>query len=622
MATQNRAQAAQTSQLSQKKRPRHRPTKSVTRSKRKEPISGEQNKAIGSGESGIPRSRSFSDSTEYPRWSIPLNNLILLDWAQRLHLTHEDIVATDDRHVLLAEQEFEVETLAPAASRIAPLHLLPEHEYFRVPIIEQGQQPRYLLVRIQEQFDEHWPYIVVSGPNEDVFAHLHILGGHTDQMYLKIIGDERIEIPHIVAVAEAVLSPTSVHIMGEPKDQPDAPLDEELLESIDTLAIAQSSCPEAAEGFGAAHNKFLKYVQKHYGLENIPIALKQTPFDPTLGHNAVGTSSNPDLDDDVIVGIQRDGYRRDQKIVREANVIVNKRDVARAPEPQSSQSDKPDNSLLCCIDNLNPMIGRSSGKAEEDLQSLRSCLLGHLHQKYGWEILPVVLHTTQFDEKQGHNRAGTAYLSQVGDGVIVAVEGNGYTCDDKVVRKAQVIVNRIPSHIARLNKLVPLRHNQMYLEIVARQDMIIDEVIHDAANQVGAVDVIYSLLTIFAVASPARIRYLAEQLSTASSSLIRENLGRTPPLSLRYLRRTPEIYVALTGVAELLGVLRQILIYEATRRGGTNYYLQADRSWLTDLLRQLRSAGPSNDDYTAFANDISKRLEQITFTPEFVRNTS
>jgi hypothetical protein len=292
-------------------------------------------------------------------------------------------------------------------------------------------------------------------------------------------------------------------------------------------------------------------------------------------------------------------------------------------EPRSPQSEEPDEDLLQCVDNFNSVIGRSSRDAGQDLQSLRDCLLAHLLRKYRWDIMRIAPNTTHFDEKQGHTWAGTAYLSQVGDGVIVAVQNNGYTCDNKVVRNAQVIVNCIPSHIARLNKLVPLRRNQMYLEIVTQQDMIIGEVIHDAANQVGIIDAIYSLLAIFAAASPSRIRYLAEQLNNgkATSSLIRENLGRTPPLHLRYLRRTPEVYVTLRGTVEPLGTLRQILIAEATRRSGTNYYLQTDRPWLIDLLRRLRSDGPTNDDYAAFANDIAKRLEQITFTPEFAANT-
>jgi len=585
--------------------------------------------------------------------SISLNNLVRLDWQHRREMFTHGPGTTKLEQLGLKGRPYAVESLEPGTTGNKFVYLYPERRYYVVPIYEEGQSPdaaqRFLLVRSRIDKDEQGPHIFVVEPVEtsapdDPFAHLHIIGGEDDNS----LAD-----PHqnMAGIVEAVLTPIetapkqAAESPAPPPPQPLAPtapsaaepLDEDLLSSIDVLSIAQSSRPDAAKDFEAAHNKFLGYVQKRYGLDNISITPGHTKFDPALGHSAATIANNPALPEGIIIGVLRDGYRRDQKVVRDAHVVVNKPDgtAARlqdtgqtalkssAPPETPQGPDKPDDTLLRCIDRFNQAIGYRPA-AEQDLAPLRNCLLDHLHQKYSWELIPTVLNTTQFDEKQGHTQIGMAYLSQVGDGVIVAVEGNGYTSDDKVVRNAQVIVNRIPSHIAQLNKLVSLSRKQMYLEIVARQDMIIDEVIHDAANQVGVIDVIYSLLTILATASTSRIRYLAEQMSNgaATSSLIRENLGRTPPLHLRYLRRTPEMYVALRGAIQPLDTLRQILISEAARRNEKNYYLQADRTWLGELLCQLRPAGLTADDYKKFAEDIARRLEQITFTREFVANTA
>jgi hypothetical protein len=361
---------------------------------------------------------------------------------------------------------------------------------------------------------------------------------------------------HTAGIVEAVLTTTAS--TPEPSTTPSAPstpstttppLDEDLLSCVDVLAIAQSSRPEVAKDFDAAHNKFLGYVQKRYGLENIPISLGQTRFDPALGHNAATTVNNPTLPDDVIVGVLRDGYRRDHKIVRDAHVVVNKRDAG------------------------SDAVRHSYSVAQTEPQ-----------------IAPPLETKPPDPEKPD---------------------------DAQVGHDAGVIVNRIPSRVARLNKLVSLSRKQMYLEISARPDALIDEAILDADKQVSASDVIYSLLAIFALADPAKVRSLAEQLNnqTATGDSVRKAVEQIPSLHICYLRRTPEIYVVISGAIKPLDALRQILISEATRRSATNY-AQTDQAWLIDLLHQLRPAGPTGDDYVAFANDIARRLEQITFTAE------
>jgi hypothetical protein len=292
-------------------------------------------------------------------------------------------------------------------------------------------------------------------------------------------------------------------------------------------------------------------VRKRYGLENIPISLGRTTFDPALGHNAATTVNDPALPNGVIVGILRDGYRRDHQIVRDAHVVVNKRDA---------RSDT---------------VMRSYKVAQTEPQTSAPL-----------EAKPLDLEKSD---------------------------------DDKVVRDVGVTVDRVPSRVARLNKLVPLSRKQIFLEISARPDALIDEAILDADKQVGTIDVIYSLLAIFALADPAKVRSLAEQLNnqTATGDSVRKALEQIPSLHIRYLHRTPEMYIALRGAIQPLDMLRQILSSEAAQRSKTNYYLQSNRSWLFDLLRQLRPGGLADNDYSVFANDIARRLEQISFTAEF-----
>ena len=49
-----------------------------------------------------------------------------------------------------------------------------------------------------------------------------------------------------------------------------------------------------------------------------------TMFDPTK-HNAISTSHNPDVEDDIITDIYQQGYVYNDKVIRYAQVIINKK---------------------------------------------------------------------------------------------------------------------------------------------------------------------------------------------------------------------------------------------------------------------------------------------------------
>jgi hypothetical protein len=238
--------------------------------------------------------------------------------------------------------------------------------------------------------------------------------------------------------------------------------------------------------------------------------------------------------------------------------------------------------------------------------------------------MPIRINETLFDASLGHFSVATANLSDVPDGAIVAVQSDGYTSGGNVARDAKVVVNHVSDRITRINRLVTLSRQQMYLEISVCQSVPIDDVIQDADKQVGIIDVLYSLLAIFALADPTRVRSLAEQLRgpAMTGDSIRAALAQIPSLHTRYLHRTPEMYVSLKGTAKLMDALKKIIVSEADQRRRTTYYSQADRAWLNGVLRTISSTKLAEEDFAAFESEISGRLRQLTFTPTFSANTA
>jgi hypothetical protein len=508
--------------------------------------------------------------------SFSLSNLVRLDWDRRQDLFPHGPGVSKLERLGVKGRTYNVEALEFGDTGNTFVYLYPEKRYYIVPIYEGDSAAdtpqRFLLIRGSDDQTESGPHIFVVAPLEPPapdgpFAHLHIIGGEDDP-------GAPDPLHQTAGIVEAVLTATDMPPQPAQPATPVMPMaaaptvtaplqptipvvsgvvepwDKELLDCIDVLAIAQTSRPDAAKDFEVAHNKFLGYVQKRYGLESIPIILGQTKFDPALGHSAATTANNPILPEGVIVGVLQDGYRRGQQIVRDAHVVVNKPDTATASKPSPTTQPTPEPRA--------PSVVKPQGvnKSDEDL-------------------LP---HIDNF--------------------------------------------NKARARIAGIRNLVPLSRQQLYLEFALHEVPASDEALQEANEQVAVIDALYSLLAIFAFAAPAKIRIVTRQLSTqpATSEFMRSMMP-IPPLET-HLRRTPEISAFLKGNTKVLDALKDILTGEARQRRKTTISLPMDRPWLNEVLRQLRSAGPTNDDYAAFANGIAERLEQIAFTPEFIKNTS
>jgi molecular chaperone GrpE (heat shock protein) len=505
--------------------------------------------------------------------SFSLSNLVRLDWDRRQDLFPHGPGVSKLERLGVKGRTYNVEALEFGDTGNTFVYLYPEKRYYIVPIYEGDSAAdtpqRFLLIKGSDDQTESGPHLFVVAPLEPPapdgpFAHLHIIGGEDDPGAPDPLHQTAGIVEAVLTATDKPAQPATPVVPSAAAPTVTAPLqptipvvaavaepwDKELLDCIDVLAIAQTSRPDAAQDFEVAHKKFLRYVQKRYGLESIPIILGQTEFDPALGHSAATTANNPILPEGVIVGVLQDGYRRGQQIVRDAQVVVNKPDTATASKPSSTTQPTPEPRA--------PSVVKPQGvnRSDEDL-------------------LP---HIDNFSQAR--------------------------------------------TRIAGIKNLVPLSRQQLYLEFALHEVQASDEAVQEANEQVAVIDELYSLLAIFAFATPAKIRIVTRQLSTqpATSEFMRSMLP-IPPLET-HLRRTPEISAFLKGNTKVIDALKDILTGEARQRRKTTSSLTMDRAWLNEILRQLRTDGPTASDLKKFAEDIAKRLEQITFTAEFAANTS
>jgi molecular chaperone GrpE (heat shock protein) len=506
--------------------------------------------ALNAGTGGPPAEASglTANRPDFPI-SISLSNLVRLDWQHRQELFAHGPGATKLERFGFKGRTYNVESLEAGETGNGFVELYPELRYYIIPIYEEGQSldapQRFLLVRSQTDKGEQGPYILVVEPLEpltpdDPFAHLHIVGGEDDTEAITSVSRTSGVVIAVLTAMEAIpgqLAESLTETLSLPTkpsaSSASASLDEDLLSCIDVLAIAQSSRPNAAKDFDAAHNKFLEYVQKHYGLDNIPIIIGQTKFDPTLGHSAATLANNPALPDGVIVGVLRDGYRHNQKVVREAYVVVNKRNdradvmpsysamqtvappppVPPAPEQPSPEGSAqagypPIEDLLLSIDALS-VDQSGSSESDKSLEAARQKLLAYLRQSYGLEVIPVILNKTFFDPTLGHYAIGTIYNPTTPDGVIAKITKEGYTHNGVVVREAHVVVNRT----AALNKIeiIPSGH-YLRLEIATPRLASLGYFSKQAVESLQAVDAIYSILAVTRFGNVETIRQFTSSM--------------------------------------------------------------------------------------------------------------
>jgi molecular chaperone GrpE (heat shock protein) len=525
-------------------------------------------------------------------------------------------------------------------------------------------------VRIRDDKEEPGPHIFVIEPlqppaPDDPFAHLHIVGGEDDSE--AIIPAQRTS-----GVVVAVLTVTET-TLGQPAESPTAtssqpttpsassdtaPLDEDLLSCIDILAIAQSSRPDAARDFSAAHNKFLGYVQNRYGLENIPIILEQTMFDPASGHNAATTVNNPALPDGVIAGVLRDGYRRDQKVVREAYVVVNKRDARAAVIPSHSamqivpplppEQSSPDGSvqpgyspieeLLLSIDALS--VNQSGvAESENSLEAARQKLLAFLRQNYQLEVIPITLHKTIFDPMLGHYAIGTSYNPAAPDGVITRVTKEGYTHNGAVVREAHVVVNRATA--LRKIEIIPSGH-YLRLEVATPSFASLGYFSERAIESLQAVDAIYSIMAVIRFGNAETIRQLTASLKhspdwfdnpvNAQKFLTAVSIEPLRILSLHYGSPIEIIWKVIESAKDLPKHIVKLIDnyrrrehivvmdkYDEWERRDQN--MESDLELIEEILalkEKLRNAELTIEEYAIIYRVLHKQLKRISFTPDFL----
>jgi molecular chaperone GrpE (heat shock protein) len=590
-------------------------------------------------------------------YSISLNNLVRLDWEHRQELLPHGPGATKLEHLGFKGRIYDIESLEPVASGNKFVYLHPEKRYYVVPIYEEGQPhdtpQRFLLVRNQDSILDVGPHICVIGPsdaspNNEPFAYLHIIGGEDENLWTS-------PLSVTMGVVEAVLTATTPETSVFPSS---APLDEDLLSCIDVLAIAQSSRPNAAKDFDAAHNKFLEYVQKHYGLDNIPIIIGQTQFDPTLGHSAATIANNPALPDDVIVSVLRDGYRRDQKVVREAYVVVNKRDARASVIPSHSamqtvpplppEQSSPDGSvqpgyspieeLLLSIDALSV---NQSGVAESDnsLEAARQKLLAFLRQNYQLEVIPITLHKTIFDPMLGHYAIGTSYNPAAPDGVITRVTKEGYTHNGAVVREAHVVVNRATA--LRKIETIPSGH-YLRLEVATPPFASLGYFSERAIESLQAVDAIYSIMAVIRFGNAETIRQLTTSLKhspdwfdnpvNAQKFLTAVSIEPLRILSLHYGSPIEIIWKVIESAKDLPKHIVNLIDNYRRREhivvtdkydewGRRNQNMESDLELIEKILalkEKLRNAELTIEEYAIIYRVLYKQLKRISFTPDFL----
>jgi len=194
-------------------------------------------------------------------------------------------------------QEYLVETVHPVDPENPGLRLLPDQKYRAILVNEEGQPTEGPSVSTTEPVQLR----VWTETEEEI----------TDQEEAKFVG--AVEVRLRLASSQAVES------------EPDFELDEDLLECIDAFTAAARLRRKPDPGLVAMHRKFLTYLRRRFNLHIIPITPRTTRFNEQAGHYAVGQTKNTRLPDNVIVQVVRNGYTRAGKIVREAQVIVNRK---------------------------------------------------------------------------------------------------------------------------------------------------------------------------------------------------------------------------------------------------------------------------------------------------------
>jgi hypothetical protein len=239
--------------------------------------------------------------------------------------------------------EYLVETVKPISSEHPTVRLLPDQKYIAIPIDTKTDEvsQRFVLVREQKNpelvaSDQPRQCVVEVGPTgirawvheselSAPFVRLHTLG--TDRE-IETAPKENVSI---VGTVEAKLSPASADVRLSASPPPietttSTEIDYDLLQRLDSVLAAQNIRGRLSKkDLKVIQDQLFGYLQRKYKLEVIPITPGETEFDPKLGHNVVGLVNKRNVQEGVITSVERYGYTREGKVVRDANVVVNQK---------------------------------------------------------------------------------------------------------------------------------------------------------------------------------------------------------------------------------------------------------------------------------------------------------
>ncbi len=261
---------------------------------------GEDNRAVE--ESSSPASEAASAPVAPTNESSPAIQLEYRNKSDQFTLNYYEI-----SRVWINGQEYLVETVNPVDPENPGLRLLPDQKYIAVPDPASDQPQQYVLVKEGAQPAEGQLVVNVDPVRLRVWTNADEATG--DFQNVRIMG-----------IVEARL-----RLASSQESVAEDEVDEALLNNVDALMALVYARPTPNQALVKVYRKFLSYLRQVYDLEVIAITLHKTPFAPDAGHHLVRRTKNTRLPDGVIIQVVRNGYTREGKVVREAQVIVNQK---------------------------------------------------------------------------------------------------------------------------------------------------------------------------------------------------------------------------------------------------------------------------------------------------------
>jgi hypothetical protein len=258
----------------------------------------------------------------------------------------------------------------------------------------------------------------------------------------------------------------------------------------------------------------------------------------------------------------------------------------------------------------------------------------YLSQKFGWEVVPIIVDQTPFDPAM-HECAFVLHVATYPDNVILRILRDGYTGDGQMKRWAQVAVNRLTA--SWINRLKNVRPGRIYIEMQTPQSrskpkpMAIQILYDEAANHFKIIDTLYSVLAIFQYSSIREVEQTADILRQAQNATMQAlcidvhailDSARLDPLRLAHAHRDASdagLHMLLTGAKQSLEELHVMVTHYAANRERTIKHGQIDEVWFRQRLREIRPRDISGVIRDGFVAGILELLGRMTFGPDLLK---